>query len=290
MAHGTFARLLFVFLLKGVEPNPANDGEVLDQVLPATQFLAPLTSAKDDPVPGSSFTSGGRQARSCDYSQFAEDHTMTLQPNLACLVSRTGVTADEQVQILTAHNNFRAKVARGEEVLGDAGPQPSGANIREVVWNDELAQVAQAWASQCPTGHDTYNQRRICSRSYFVGQNIYFQWSTNPASVWEKAVQAWYNEVQYMPNTNVAAFSSRVPSGKAIGHYTQVVWGTTYEIGCGAVYYTDTRWGYTFTQSKTYVCNYGPAGNFLGSPVYEAGVAASLCPGTPSLNYTGLCN
>nr|XP_045612775.1 venom allergen 5-like isoform X2 [Procambarus clarkii] len=251
MAHGTFARLLFVFLLKGVEPNPANDGEVLDQVLPATQFLAPLTSAKDDPVPGSSFTSGGRQARSCDYSQFAEDHTMTLQPNLACLVSRTGVTADEQVQILTAHNNFRAKVARGEEVLGDAGPQPSGANIREVVWNDELAQVAQ---------------------------------------VWEKAVQAWYNEVQYMPNTNVAAFSSRVPSGKAIGHYTQVVWGTTYEIGCGAVYYTDTRWGYTFTQSKTYVCNYGPAGNFLGSPVYEAGVAASLCPGTPSLNYTGLCN
>lgn len=34
-------------------------------------------------------------------------------------------------------------MARGDETAGDPGPQPKGANIRELKWNDELADVAQ---------------------------------------------------------------------------------------------------------------------------------------------------
>ena len=42
------------------------------------------------------------------------------------------------------------------------------------------------------------------------------------------------------------------------------------------------------------VCNYGPAGNFIGSPVYEQGEAGSNCPsGTKKTrkpkNQKGLC-
>ncbi|XP_042218919.1 venom allergen 5-like isoform X2 [Homarus americanus] len=181
-------------------------------------------------------------------------------------------------------------VAQGNEKLGDLGPQPSGANIQQLVWNDELAQVAEAWASQCRRGHDGYPKRKICSRNYVVGQNIFYQWSNNPASVWTKAVKSWYNEVSYMPNTYVSTFNAVPPSNKVITHYSQVVWAKTYEVGCGAVYYTTMFRGKTYTQSKIYVCNYGPAANYRNRPVYLEGVPASQCPNTPSEVYIGLCN
>ena len=32
--------------------------------------------------------------------------------------------------------------------------QPAAVNLRELVWDDELAEVAQRWADQCMPGHD----------------------------------------------------------------------------------------------------------------------------------------
>lgn len=49
-----------------------------------------------------------------------------------------------------------------------------------------------------------------------------------------------------------------------IGHYTQMVWGKTKEIGCGSIKYVDGKW-YT----HYLVCNYGPAGNDFTQPIYE---------------------
>lgn len=226
----------------------------------------------------------------CNYTVFAVDHTMTLAANTECSITRSGVTLSEREEILRVHNTLRAKVANGMEETGDEGPQPSGSDLRQLVWNEELAQVAQALASQCRRGHDGSNQRRICSRSYAVGQNIFRQWSFNSESVWDSAVQAWYSEVRYMPNTYVEKFTSTVPSRRVVGHYTQVVWGTTHEIGCGAIYYPSTINGITFPHTKIYVCNYGPAGNYVGSRVYTIGLPASRCPSTSSQDYPGLCN
>ncbi|KAK8720786.1 hypothetical protein OTU49_013105, partial [Cherax quadricarinatus] len=187
----------------------------------------------------------------CNYTVFAVDHTMTLAANTECSITRSGVTLSEREEILRVHNTLRAKVANGMEETGDEGPQPSGSDLRQLVWNEELAQVAQALASQCRRGHDGSNQRRICSRSYAVGQNIFRQWSFNSESV---------------------------------------VWGTTHEIGCGAIYYPSTINGITFPHTKIYVCNYGPAGNYVGSRVYTIGLPASRCPSTSSQDYPGLCN
>ena len=52
--------------------------------------------------------------------------------------------------IVQKHNELRAKVANGEEKLGQpAGTgQPKASNMRQLVWNDELAEVAQR---QCNT-------------------------------------------------------------------------------------------------------------------------------------------
>ncbi|KAG7170760.1 Scoloptoxin SSD976-like [Homarus americanus] len=182
----------------------------------------------------------------CDYKAFNPAHTMTLGVNSKCNISWTGITDEERQEILDAHNTLRAK----------------------------------AWASQCRRGHDGYPKRKICSRNYVVGQNIFYQWT----------VKSWYNEVSYMPNTYVSTFNAVPPSNKVITHYSQVVWAKTYEVGCGAVYYTTMFRGKTYTQSKIYVCNYGPAANYRNRPVYLEGVPASQCPNTPSEVYIGLCN
>ena len=51
-------------------------------------------------------------------------------------------------------------------------------------------------------------------------------------------LQRWYDEVKDFPAANVESFSTD-GAGATIGHYTQIVWGDTEYIGCGAIYYKD---------------------------------------------------
>ncbi|CAL4068444.1 unnamed protein product [Meganyctiphanes norvegica] len=117
---------------------------------------------------------------------------------------------------------------------------------------------------------------------------MYSAWSFNSASVWDAAIQSWYDEVKNMPASLVNSFAQH-PTGKVISQYTQVVWAETYEVGCGAIHYPDTAAGIVFPEAKIYVCNYGPGGNWLSSPVYLTGPAASNCPDGNSSDYAGLC-
>jgi len=52
--------------------------------------------------------------------------------------------------------------------------------------------------------------------------------------------------------------------GMTVGHYTQLVWGSTTKLGCGAAKYK---------QGEFYllhlVCNYGPSGNRIDDAVYS---------------------
>ena len=50
---------------------------------------------------------------------------------------------DDKDAIVNKHNQVRGRVARGEEILGVGGKQPKAANMRKMVWSDELAEVAQ---------------------------------------------------------------------------------------------------------------------------------------------------
>ena len=45
--------------------------------------------------------------------------------------------------IVAKHNALRSRVANGQETLGVGGAQPTAANMRKMVWSDELATVAQ---------------------------------------------------------------------------------------------------------------------------------------------------
>ena len=62
---------------------------------------------------------------------------------------------------------------------------------------------------------------------------------------------------------------------KGVGHYTQVVWADSEELGCGLVQYKNPDGDMFFT---IVVCNYATAGNMVRGQIYEKGAACSACP------------
>lgn len=112
--------------------------------------------------------------------------------------------------------------------------------------DSKLTNLAQDWAEQLArTGK---MQHRPNSQ---YGENIYYGWSSRPGFDvnGEAPVQAWYDEVKDY-NYNNPGFSGRT------GHFTQVVWKSSTQLGCGKAKSSD---GKVFV-----VCNYNPPGNYQG--------------------------
>ena len=125
-----------------------------------------------------------------------------------------------------------------------------------LTWNDSLAATAQAWVAQCidndqPTGLIDHNPGRSDGHPYYVGENIY---ASSGQARPQDAVNAWASEgANYTYSTNSC-------SGGTCGHYTQVVWRDTLELGCAV----GNCSGLQFPNSI--VCDYGPGGNSGGLP------------------------
>ena len=68
-------------------------------------------------------------------------------------------------------------------------------------------------------------------------------WNSQEGGDWglSKKTQSWYNEVADFPSSNVGSFAGGYLNGKAVGHYTQVVWAESQKVGCGVIYYKDTN-------------------------------------------------
>jgi len=148
----------------------------------------------------------------------------------------------ELAGITAAHNTVRA-----------------GVGVGPLKWSPALAATAAAWAARCvddesPFGIIDHNPDRRTGHPYYVGENIYA--STGSASP-TVAVSKWAAEAaHYDYATNTCA------AGQVCGHYTQVVWAGTREVGCarhdcpGLAY------------PSAIVCDYGPGGNVAGSKPY----------------------
>jgi pathogenesis-related protein 1 len=148
----------------------------------------------------------------------------------------TGITA--------AHNQVRAMVQTGT-------PLPA------LTWSSDLAATAAAWVAQCkdteaPTGLVDHNAGRSTGHPYYVGENIF---ASSGAATGQQAVTSWAAEgTDYTYATNACA------GGKTCGHYTQVVWRETHEIGCALGDCPSLQF------KSTIVCDYGPGGNSGGKP------------------------
>lgn len=127
-------------------------------------------------------------------------------------------------------------------------------------WSSTVAATAQSWANGCQFAHNP----ALGSLGY--GENIYAAViSGSPPPGYNPpiaAVTAWASEAaDYHYPTNSC-------SG-VCGHYTQLVWRASEAVGCGIkACTTNSPFGPSFPIWTLVVCDYNPAGNFVGQRPY----------------------
>lgn len=157
----------------------------------------------------------------------------------------------EYAGMLDAHNQWRREVQ-----------SPA------LHWSSHAARMAQSWADQlqregCQMRHNPAPERKAV-----FGENIYRYWRSQPYQGYRRdpaqVVAGWGAEKAYY---DAAGNRCRAPAGSVCGHYTQLVWNTSLQVGCGRAHCGD---------SEIWVCNYYPRGNYVGvRPFWQAGDGAA---------------
>jgi hypothetical protein len=166
---------------------------------------------------------------------------------------RSGLSSQQIQDIVDYHNTLRA----GE----------GASNMEVLKWNPQLAKLGQQWSDLCNFAHGqpTYSVADVGYDQ--IGQNIWA--NSNPSSTVKDAVQAWFDEKPFYAYDSMAC-----QTGKMCGHYTQVTWGQTREVGCGL---TNCSTISGMTMANFMVCNYGPPGNYVGVNPFKKGPACTSC-------------
>jgi|GEM_PF-812862 len=188
---------------------------------------------------------GGPDVAEPDASPAAEPSTApepSASPEAEPDPAPTGEPAELQ-GTLQAHNDVRAA----------ALPVPMPA-LTDLVWSDEAAAVAQAWADNCEWGHNPNRGPYGENIAVFSGANG----GSGPATV-----ELWASEIDFYDyDTNSCE------AGEQCGHYTQIVWRDTTAVGCAATTCETLVGLENFGTSRFYVCNYSPPGNYVGQRPY----------------------
>lgn len=180
---------------------------------------------------------------------------MNLKPLLAIslAVFSTSARTDpvDAAAMLAAHNKWRGEVA-----------------VAELRWSETLRQRAEKWAAEL-------KRRNHCKMKHSgPAENLFWAGPLKTADakdgngnwIWHNSLQAiteadvandWGSERQWF---EYASNTCSAPTGKSCGHYTQVVWRDSQEVGCARAVCDDF--------SQVWVCNYEPAGNVQGEKPY----------------------
>jgi uncharacterized protein YkwD len=131
-------------------------------------------------------------------------------------------------QMLEAHNAVRSRVG-----------------VPPLAWSNQLAARAQDWANYLLAKRQFFH--RPNSR---FGENLFEV--RGAAATPAEVVDDWASESrEYNHRSNLCR--------GVCGHYTQIVWRNTQEVGCAVA-----RAG----EREVWVCNYSPPGNWVGERPY----------------------
>ena len=129
-------------------------------------------------------------------------------------------------EILDAHNSYRSEVG-----------------VSGLAWNEGLADEAGAYSAQLSsTGSFQHSDTSEGENLWKGGKDISFTQMVDGG--WGKEKGSYHGETIDQSNF------------KAFGHYTQMVWSGTTQVGCGGTWGSDGKY--------TFVCRYNPAGNMIG--------------------------
>lgn len=165
-------------------------------------------------------------------------------PQLPAVAGGAGALLSDlqREELVSSHNRWRIRVG-----------------VPPLRWSAEVAANAQNWArflaldNRCKMKHSDSED----------GENVFWagalHWSDgrvelNPITGTEVA-NSWGDESKFY-----SIATDTCEPGKVCGHYTQVVWSETQELGCGRQVCAD--------KSQIWVCQYRPAGNIIGQKPY----------------------
>jgi hypothetical protein len=170
--------------------------------------------------------------------------------------AQSRLDANTQNTILSMHNRERTAVG-----------------VPQVTWSNSLATDAQNWANYIVSlnlrldicGDENLDpQGRQCPpHQQGVGENLAWGYNTPVTTL----AESWANEKRnYVPGTPI---DRNLGFPNVYGHYTQMVWSSTTQIGCGIAQQTvgANNW-------DILVCRYSPQGNIIGQPAYPVGARA----------------
>ncbi|KAM9760259.1 GLIPR1-like protein 1 [Dama dama] len=114
-----------------------------------------------------------------------------------------------------------------------------------VSWDEALAKTAEAWAKRCKFNHNSCSTQVFKCHPTFqlAGENLWLGPLT--ASVTKFAVDMWYDERKFYD------FNTKSCS-KICGHYTQVVWASSFKVGCAVAICPNLG----SPDTALFVCNY----------------------------------
>ncbi|WP_414619051.1 CAP domain-containing protein [Calothrix sp. CCY 0018] len=139
-------------------------------------------------------------------------------------------------EILNAHNSYRSQVG-----------------VSPLTWSNTLASDAQEWANYLSSNRkfEHSRQRREQGENLWMGTSRRFSFT--------QMVGSWGNEKQHFVNGTFPNVSN-TGNWADVGHYTQMVWRNTTQVGCAVVDGGDGN--------ARLVCRYSPSGNFTGQSVF----------------------
>ncbi|XP_076078447.1 GLIPR1-like protein 1 [Mytilus galloprovincialis] len=158
--------------------------------------------------------------------------------------------------LLNEHNRYRKS--------------ENAANMQKLVWSPTLEQEATAWASRCSNSHQQNGR----------GENLAMQSVGEDINVLiKRGIKMWFDEKRdYSPGRGFSM---------STGHYTQMVWADSKQLGCGVQICNANS---KFPMKYMYlVCFYDPPGNFNNREPYINGQACSRCRSGQKCD-AGLCS
>ncbi|XP_028622622.1 cysteine-rich secretory protein 1-like [Grammomys surdaster] len=167
--------------------------------------------------------------------------------------------ASVQEEIVEKHNQLRRKVS------------PSASDLLKMEWNHDVQVNAQEWADKCMYSHSPIELR---TTNLKCGENLFMSSYLAP---WSSVIQDWYDEV----NDFDYGIGPK-ERGSIVGHYTQVVWNSTFQVACGVAECPENPLKFY------YVCQYCPAGNYVGR-LYTPYTEGEPCASCPNDCEDGLC-
>lgn len=138
-------------------------------------------------------------------------------------------------------------------------------NLPPLTWSDKLANYAQQWANRSAKVRNCGMKHRPQQGRYKQehGENLWWAsprtWSNGlrelqPITI-QRVVKDWADEQPFYDYA-----SNTCKPGEQCGHYTQIVWRETTQVGCAYQQCAD--------KSQLWVCNYNPPGNYIGERPY----------------------